>query len=112
MNISYSQVEEQCNELHIVANNLKDIMQNIDSLRASILSGNSWSGEASVFYCKKIEDLYKNFEDVYLEIENSILYMASCSEGYQMIDAQIQKEICANLYITSPNLNTSSIFRS
>lgn len=111
MNISYSDVEEQCNQLHVVANNLKDIMLNIDNLRASILSDDSWSGISADAYCKKLENVFKSYEDVHMEIENSILFMAKCSEGYQMIDSQIQMEICSNLNITSPSLATSNIFK-
>ena len=33
MNISYSQVEAQCNELHSVAKNMKEILDNIDGIR-------------------------------------------------------------------------------
>ena len=65
---------------------------------------------ASQVFCDKLESLTKNFEEVYIELEISILYMASCSEGYQVIDKQIMQEICSNLNITEPNLNTSSIF--
>ena len=36
--------------------------------------------------------------------------MASCSDGYQAIDNQIMHEICSNLKINEPSLNTSNIF--
>lgn len=110
MNISYSQVEEQCNELHAVAKNMKEILDNIEGIRTKISSKDSWSGYASDIYSGKLESISKNFEEVFIEIENSILYMASCSDGYQAIDQQIMKEICSNLKITEPNLNTSNIF--
>ncbi len=110
MNISYSQVEEQCNELHAVAKNMKEILDNIDGIRIKVLNGDVWSGEASEIYSNKLESVSKGFEEIFLEIENSILYMAGCSSGYQAIDRQIMNEICSNLKITSPNLNTSNIF--
>lgn len=110
MNISYSQVEAQCNELHSVAKNMKEILDNIDGIRTRIANGDSWSGSASTTYSSKLESVAKNFEEVFLEIENSILYMASCSDGYQAIDQQIMREICSNLKITEPSLNTSNIF--
>ena len=110
MNISYSQVEMYCNELHSVAKNIKEIFDNIENLRTKILNGDSWSGKASQTFCDKLGSVTKNFEEVYLELENSILYMASCSDGYEAIDKQIMQEICSNLNITEPNLNTSNIF--
>lgn len=110
MNISYSQVEAQCNELHSVAKNMKEILDNIDAIRTRILNGESWSGSASNTYSNKLGSISKVFEEVFFEIENSILYMASCSDGYQAIDQQIMHEICSNLRITEPSLNTSNIF--
>lgn len=110
MNISYSQIEAQCNELHSVAKNMKEILENIEGIRIRILNGDSWSGSASNNYSNKLGSVSKNFEEVFLEIENSILYMAKCSDGYQAVDQQIMREICSNLKITEPNLNTSNIF--
>lgn len=110
MKISYKQVETQCNELHSVAKNMKEILDNINRIGNSILSGESWNGDAANTYSKKLNTVTKNFEEIFLEIENSILYMASCAEGYQAIDEKIMQEICSNLKITEPNLNTSNIF--
>ena len=42
MNISYSQVEAHCNELHSIAKNIKEILDNIESVRTKILNGGSW----------------------------------------------------------------------
>lgn len=110
MNISYSKVEAQCNELHSVAKNMKEILDNIEGIRNKVASGGSWNGIAANEYTEKLKSVTKNFEEIFLEIENSILYIASCSEGYQAIDKQIMQEICSNLKITEPNLNTSNIF--
>lgn len=110
MKISYSQVEEQCNELHLVAKNMKEILDNIDEIGSKILDADTWSGKAANHYSDKLTAITTNFEEVFLEIENSILYMASCSDGYQAIDKQIMKEICSNLKITEPTLSTSNIF--
>lgn len=111
MNISYSQVESQCNELHSTAKNMKEILDNINSIKSKVSSGGSWNGSASDTFAKKLEAVSKNFEEIFSELENSILYMASCSDGYQAIDQQVMREICSNLQITEPSLNTSNIFR-
>lgn len=110
MNLSYKQVENYCNELHLIAKNMNEIMQNITGIANEIANGENWSGNASEFYSKKLKSLSKNFDEVFCEMENSILFMASCAEGYQAIDKDVIREICANLNITNPNLSTSSIF--
>ena len=110
MNISYSQIEEKCNELHLVATKIKDILDNVSMIESRINGGSSWNGNASRAYSNKLSNISKNFADIYIEIENSILYMAKCSEGYQMIDKKVISEICANLNISEPNLGTSNIF--
>lgn len=108
--MSYSEVETLCNGMHAVAKTMKEILDNIDGIKDSVSSGASWSGEAASAYSNKLGEVTKNFDEVYTEIENSILYMASCAEGYQAIDKQIMREICSNLNITNPNLSTSNIF--
>lgn len=110
MKVSYSQIEAQCNELHAVAQNMKSILDNIDGIRSRVSGGESWTGSASDTFSEKLSSVSKNFEEVFQELENSILYMASCAEGYQAVDEMIMKEICSNLKITSPNLSTSNIF--
>ena len=110
MKISYNQVETQCNQLHSVAKNMKELLENINGIGSKISNGDSWSGSASDKYIEKLNLISKNFDEIFLEIENSILYMASCSDGYQAIDEKIMNEICSNLKIGEPNLNTSSIF--
>lgn len=110
MNISYSQVEAQCNELHSIAKNMKEILDEIVKIKNDVSKGSIWSGNAANKYSEKLNAVAKNFDEVFVEIENSILYMANCSDGYQAIDEQIMREICSNLNITEPNLETSHIF--
>lgn len=108
MKISYNQVESYCNELHSIAKSMKDSLQYINSIGNSVKG--YWSGEASDYFSKQLNALTKNFDEVFCELENSILFMAKCSEGYQVLDDKISQEICNNLHISSPNLNTSNIF--
>lgn len=108
--ISYGDVETMCNGLHAVAKTMKEILENIDGIKNQIASGSSWSGRAASSYSEKLGEVTKNFDEVFIEIENSILFMASCAEGYQAIDKLVLKEICSNLNITEPNLSTSNIF--
>lgn len=108
--ISYSQIEGYCNELHAVAKKMNEILENVKKSGENILSKDNWNGPAANFFANKMTKLTSNFDDVFKEIENSILFMASCAEGYQAIDQIVVKEICSNLNITEPNLSTSNIF--
>lgn len=108
--ISYGDIETLCNGLHQVAKTMKEILDDIEGIKNKLSSGSSWSGSASSTYAEKLSAVTKNFEEVFIEIENSILFMASCAEGYQAIDENIMQEICSNLNITEPSLSTSNIF--
>lgn len=110
MKISYSQVESFCNELHGNAKNMKYIFDEILSLSSSVSSKGNWCGEAADNYISKLKKVSSNIDMIFQEIENSILFMAKCSDGYQAIDKTIVKEICDNLNITEPNLSTSNVF--
>ena len=110
MKISYSQIEESCNELHGLANQIKETLETVKTTGNSLGKNDSWVGDASDYYSNKINELAKNFEEIYIELENSILFMASCAEGYDAIDKTVIAEICNNLNIVEPNLSTSKIF--
>lgn len=109
MKISYSQVEEYCNELHGTAQNMKNVLDDISNISEKVSKSN-WNGTASDYYLSKLKKVTSSFNVIFQEIENSILFMANCSDGYQALDKTIVKEICDNLNITEPNLSTSNIF--
>lgn len=111
MKFNYVDIENYCNELHAVANKINDIFYGVKDAGRKLSSGESWEGNASEFYLRQLNDLTKNFDELNSEIENSILYLAKCSDGYNAIDNKVLKEICNNLNIMEPNLNTSNIFR-
>lgn len=110
MNIKYSQISDYCNELHALAKNMKDTLEEVTSLSSKLQNKEAWSGAAANNYTEKIRVMTSGFEEIFIELENSILFMASCAEGYKAIDDDVIREICSNLKITEPNLNTSSIF--
>lgn len=110
MKISYSQVEEYCNELHSLAKNMKETLENVRETGKKLSSSGRWVGSASNYYSEKLSNLTKDFDEIFKEVENSILFMASCSEGYNYIDKVVIREICSNLNITEPCLDTSKIF--
>lgn len=110
MKISYSQVENYCNELHDIAKKMNEILENVNEIGTNVSSSGGWEGEAANFYENKLKNVTKNFDEVFCEIENSILFMAKCAEGYNAIDKDVIREICNNLKITTPSLSTSNIF--
>lgn len=110
MKISYKQVEESCNEMHQIANNIKDILNNISNTSKTLIKHNVWQGDAASYYVSKFQKFEKNFDEIYKELEYSVLYMAKCSDNYKTIDKKIVQEICNNLNISEPNLLSSKIF--
>lgn len=109
--ISYSQVESYCNELHAIAANIKSKLEEIEGIRTSLTSG-VWEGKASDAYKNELGEQTLQFEPMYKEVENSILFMAACSDGYEAMDRNLLNEVCGNLGIESDRagLYTSKIF--
>lgn len=110
MKLSYSQVEGYCNELHAMVRKMKESFEEIEQMSKNVSKSGCWSGTAAEYYTSKLNKVSRNFNEITMEIENAILFMAKCSEGYQMIDQSVMKEICNNLNITEPTLATSKIF--
>ena len=108
--ISYEKVEDKCNELHALAKKMKATLDEIERIRLKVESGKLWSGPASENYAKRLKKITSSFDEVYMEIENTILFLANCSDGYQAIDKEIMREICTNLNLTEPNLSKSKIY--
>lgn len=106
--IKYQTVKVSSERIHSIANNMKSLLDNIAKNTGNI--NNSWEGNASDYYVGKMTQLVDNFEEIYVELENSVLYLANVTEGYQAMDEKIVQEICNNLNITEPSLGTSSIF--
>lgn len=104
MNISYKDVEAECNELHNLAKNMKKISEDIASMRDKL--NGSWKGIAANAYIDLLNNVTYSFDSVFVSIESSILYMASCAEGYQALDKLVMDEICGYLNIDSNSLLT------
>ena len=92
--ITYSSVEGCCNDMHNLAMNINKSLNNIKSISNRI--NTAWKGPASEYYIQRLNELADNFDDTYKELENCILFMAKCSEGYQVIDKGVMIEICNN----------------
>ncbi len=108
MKISYSQIESSCNELHAVAKNMQSSFEKISAIKTTVNGGSFWGNEAASAYAQSLEVLTSQFDDIFLEIESSILYLASCAEGYQAVDNLVMTEICNSLGISDPAGATTS----
>lgn len=110
MKFSYTKIEEYCNEMHQIAMNMKNILEEIDQNTANIFKDGSWEGIAASYYFDKFSNVSKRFDEVYNEVENSILFLAQTAEGYGSIDKKVIVQICNGLNIPEPSLDTSRIF--
>ena len=108
--IKYDDVRASSQKLHSIAQNMKNSLDNILSYTQSLNGSGYWEGPASEYYINKMTKLINNFEEIFRELENSVLYLAKVTEGYQALDEKIIQEICNNLRISEPTLNTSKIF--
>lgn len=110
MKISYSQVESYCNEMHKIASEIKQMVETIQGVGKTVAESSAWEGESSAHYAEKLKSLTTAFDEIYIELENAVLFMAKSAEGFQAIDKQVLKEICNNLHISTPSLENSKIF--
>lgn len=108
--IKYQDVRSSGEEIHTLAKNMKISLENITKNVQNLKNAGFWEGNASNYYINKLKKLTSNFEEIYVELENSVLYLANVSDGYEALDKKIMQEICSNLNISEPSLNTSSIF--
>ena len=109
--IKYADIESECNTLHKVANDIKETLSNIEQKTLAVSSNDMWVGKASDHFNEYVRKLAKNYDDIYNELEASVLYLASCAEGYKAVDQVVMNEILNNLKITDPNNYSSKVYR-
>lgn len=110
INIEYSKVESYNNELHQIALNIKKIFEEIEMKSEIIKKVDNWNGIGQAYYVTKLDEIMSNFQEIYKELENCVIYIAACSEGYQVLDQKVIDDILSNLNLSEISLNTSSIF--
>ena len=109
--IKYADIKDQCNTLHKVANDIKDTLDKIEKATISVSSNDMWIGNASDHFNNYVRELAKNYDDIYNELEASVLFLASCAEGYEAIDNQVMNQILNNLNITAPENYQSKVYK-
>ena len=110
MKFSYEKIAEYCNEMHQIAQNMKNILEYIDNNTKNIFETAIWSGPGASYYNEKFSNVSNTFEDVFIEMENSILYLVQVSDGYKGVDNSLINQVCKSLNIKEPILATSKIF--
>jgi uncharacterized protein YukE len=110
--VEYKLVEEYNNNLHQIALEINQIFETIKMVATVVDDESNFSGEAKEYYIKKLKDLMFNFEEIYNEIENCVIYIAACSDGYQALDRKVAKEILENLNLPELSLEQSTIFKT
>jgi len=89
MNLSYANLKQCSDELHSSFGNIKSILEKVIEIKNQLSKGESWSGSASQHYVNKLGNLTSNFEEIYIELEKSALYLDKILEGYEIIDKKI-----------------------
>lgn len=108
--VEYKVVEEYNNNLHQKALEMNKLFETI-KITARILEDESnFSGEGKEYFTKKLNEFMSNFDEIYKEIENCVIYIAACSDGYQAIDSKVAKDILENLNLSELSLKQSTIF--
>ena len=112
MKFSYEKIEEYCNEMHQLAQKMKDILEYIDNNTKKIFQNEIWLGPGASYYKEKFSAVSNTFEEVYIEMENSILYLIQVSDGYKNIDNEIINQVNKSLKEKGSSLADSKIFRN
>ena len=110
MKFSYKDINNECNELHSLAEKINECIADLRNYNNMLQTSDIWTGEASNHFSKKMDRVLKNFDQISIEIENSVLFLINTSENYSSVENSIIGEICNNLNISEPNLSTSKIF--
>lgn len=110
MKFSYTAIEGYCTEMHQIAQNMKEILEYINQNTNMLFQNGYWEGPGASYYFGKFSNISNQFEEVYREIENSILFLAQTAEGYGAMDKKLVAQICNGLNISEPSLATSKIF--
>ena len=103
MKVSYSNLKQHSEELHSSYNNIKEILENVKNISSSITKSGCWSGEAADYYLDKLNKLSGNFEEVFLELDKSVIYLDKVLERYESIDEVLSGAV------DNINLNISNV---
>ncbi|MGM9878960.1 MAG: WXG100 family type VII secretion target [Bacilli bacterium] len=93
INVDYEQIENYCNELYKLLDELKATKENFHSSVKKIKSGGIWEGEAADAFVKRCDKTIKASNAMEEALKNAILYITSCSENYKTSESAVSSGI-------------------
>lgn len=89
MKISYNELKQYTEELRSVIQNVDEILENVSSINNQIARSECWVGEASDFYVNKSKSITACFDELYSELDKSVLYLDKVIVEYEDTDSKV-----------------------
>lgn len=89
MKYSYEQMQVYCNEMKATIDKMNDNLNSVNELCNKLESVGYWTGSAAQYYFQKFKKITNQFDVVYSDLQNYILYLQQVSENYSSVDRQI-----------------------
>ncbi len=116
--ISYEGVESSCEALHTIVEKLKsELEESLKNLNGIAGYNGVWKGKAANAFVSKIrsgngsQPFEQSYTNVLNEIDNTVVFMAECSIGYQNLESNVINGVSSNLKTNTPSSENSSIYR-
>lgn len=89
MKISYNELKQYTEELRSVIQTVNEILENVSSINNQIARSECWVGEASYFYVNKSKSITACFDELYSELDKSVLYLDKVVVEYEDTDSKV-----------------------
>lgn len=93
MKFSYSKMDACCTEMQVAVNNIKEALDDVNTICNELSKNGSWSGQASTFYLDKMSKLTNQFDDIKLELDQIVQYLRNTIASYQSIEYNIESAL-------------------
>ncbi len=82
--VKFEEIKSSCSNLQSLAANMKTTGGNVNSVISKISEPN-WAGDAANNYRDKLQNLSNKLPDAQHQLALSVLFLASCSDGYEIL---------------------------
>jgi len=89
MKYNKDEMQVYCTEMKATIDKMNENLSSINELCSKLESIGYWTGSAAQYYFQKFKTVTNQFDDVYSDLQNYILYLQQVSENYGSIDRQI-----------------------
>lgn len=89
MKYNKDEMQIYCTEMKATIDKMNENLSSINELCSKLESIGYWTGSAAQYYFQKFKTVTNQFDDVYSDLQNYILYLQQVSENYGSIDRQI-----------------------